>query len=84
MGLSPLKMADLVIHSTTKYLGGHSDIMWAVVGSREHIENIFHRKVHFGGSADPHNCYLLERGMRTLHVRMPKICSNSAELAKRL
>ena len=85
-GCQPLSMgADLVIHSTTKYLGGHSDIIGgAVVGSREHIENIFHRKVHFGGSSDPHNCYLLERGMRTLHVRMPKICENAAELAIRL
>ena len=85
-GCQPLSMgADLVIHSTTKYLGGHSDIIGgAVVGSNEHIENIFHRKVHFGGSADPHNCYLLERGMRTLHVRMPKICDNAAELAVRL
>jgi cystathionine beta-lyase/cystathionine gamma-synthase len=85
-GCQPLLFgADLVIHSTTKYLGGHSDIIGgAVVGSREHIENIFHRKVHFGGSADPHNCYLLERGMRTLHVRMPKICENAAELAIRL
>ena len=43
-----------------------------------------HRKVHFGGSADPNSCFLLERGMRTLHVRMPKICDNAAELAKRL
>ena len=85
-GCQPLSMgADLVIHSTTKYLGGHSDIIGgAVVGSREHIENIFHRKVHFGGSSDPHNCYLLERGMRTLHVRMPTICENAAELAIRL
>ena len=40
-------MGLFAIHSTTKYLGGHSDIIGgAVVGSREHIENIFHRKVH--------------------------------------
>lgn len=76
---------DLVIHSTTKYLGGHSDIIGgAVVGSKELIAQIFPRKVHFGGSPDPHNCYLLERGMRTLHVRMPTICSNAVTLAKRL
>ena len=83
---NPLALgADLVIHSTTKYLGGHSDIIGgAVVGSKEHIENIFHRKVHFGGNADPNSCFLLERGMRTLHVRMPQICSNAAELATRL
>ena len=82
----PLSMGvDLVIHSTTKYLGGHSDIIGgAVVGSKELIAQIFPRKVHFGGSPDPHNCYLLERGMRTLHVRMPTICSNAASLAKRL
>ena len=82
----PLSMGvDLVIHSTTKYLGGHSDIIGgAVVGSKELIAQILPRKVHFGGSPDPHNCYLLERGMRTLHVRMPTICSNAASLAKRL
>jgi len=82
----PLSMGvDLVIHSTTKYLGGHSDIIGgAVVGSKELIAQIFPRKVHFGASPDPHNCYLLERGMRTLHVRMPVLCNNAAELAKRL
>lgn len=82
----PLSMGvDLVIHSTTKYLGGHSDIIGgAVVGSKELIAQIFPRKVHFGGSPDPHNCYLLERGMRTLHVRMPTMCSNAATLAQRL
>ncbi|MFL2948814.1 MAG: trans-sulfuration enzyme family protein [Candidatus Poseidoniaceae archaeon] len=82
----PLTMGvDLVIHSTTKYLGGHSDIIGgAVVGSKELIAQIFPRKVHFGGSPDPHNCYLLERGMRTLHVRMPTLCNNAATLAKRL
>jgi cystathionine beta-lyase/cystathionine gamma-synthase len=82
----PLSMGvDLVIHSTTKYLGGHSDIIGgAVVGSKELIAQIFPRKVHFGASPDPHNCYLLERGMRTLHVRMPVLCNSAAELAKRL
>jgi cystathionine beta-lyase/cystathionine gamma-synthase len=85
-GCQPLSMGvDLVIHSTTKYLGGHSDIIGgAVVGSKELIAQIFPRKVHFGGSPDPHNCYLLERGMRTLHVRMPVLCENAATLAKRL
>ena len=76
---------DLVIHSTTKYLGGHSDLIGgAVVGSKELIAQIFQRKVHFGGSPDPHSCYLLERGMRTLDVRMPRICENAATIAQRL
>jgi len=82
----PLSMGvDLVIHSTTKYLGGHSDLIGgAVVGSKELIAKIFMGRVHFGGSPDPHNCYLLERGMRTLHARMPLLTSNAATLAQRL
>ena len=85
-GCQPLTMGvDLVIHSTTKYLGGHSDIIGgAVVGSKELIAQIFKRKIHFGGSPDPHACYLLERGMRTLDVRMPRICANAAAIAQRL
>ena len=85
-GCKPLTMGvDLVIHSTTKYLGGHSDIIGgAVVGSKDLIAQIFIRKVHFGGSPDPHACYLLERGMRTLDVRMPRICQNAETLAQRL
>jgi len=83
---TPLAMgADLVIHSTTKYLGGHSDIIGgAVIGSKQLISEIFQRKVHFGACPDPHNCYLLERGMRTLDVRMPRICENAATIASRL
>jgi len=85
-GCQPITMgADLVIHSTTKYLGGHSDIVGgAVVGSADLISAMFIKKVHFGGSPDPHNCYLLERGIRTLAARMPIHCSNAAEIAKRL
>jgi cystathionine beta-lyase/cystathionine gamma-synthase len=76
---------DLVIHSGTKYLGGHSDLIAGLVaGKKELIAQIFPKKVHFGGAADPHMCYLLERGMRTLHVRMPTHTSNAEELAKRL
>ncbi|MDP6864537.1 MAG: aminotransferase class I/II-fold pyridoxal phosphate-dependent enzyme [Candidatus Poseidoniaceae archaeon] len=85
-GCQPISMgADLVIHSTTKYLGGHSDIIGgAVVGRADLISQMFIKKVHFGGSPDPHNCYLLERGMRTLAIRMPVHCSNAATIAKRL
>jgi cystathionine beta-lyase/cystathionine gamma-synthase len=76
---------DLVIHSGTKYLGGHSDLIAGiVVGSKELVSEIFSKKVHLGGAADPHMCYLLERGMRTLHARMPIHAANSAELASRL
>ncbi len=82
----PIEMGcDLVIHSTTKYLGGHSDIVGgAVVGRADLIAQMFPKKVHFGGAPDPHACYLLERGMKTLHVRMPMHTANAAELAHRL
>ena len=82
----PIEMGcDLVIHSTTKYLSGHSDIVGgAVVGRKDLIAELFPKKVHFGGSPDPHACYLLERGMRTLSARMPIHCANAAEIAKRL
>ena len=85
-GCQPIEMGcDLVIHSTTKYLGGHSDIVGgAVVGRKDLIAELFPKKVHFGGAPDPHACYLLERGMRTLSARMPIHCSNAAEIAKRL
>ena len=76
---------DLVIHSGTKYLGGHSDLIAGlVVGREDLVAEIFPKKVHFGGAADPHMCYMLERGMRTLHARMPIHTANAAELALRL
>ena len=85
-GCQPIEMGcDLVIHSTTKYLGGHSDIVGgAVVGRKDLLATLFPKKVHFGGAPDPHACYLLERGMRTLSARMPIHCSNAAEIANRL
>ena len=76
---------DLVIHSGTKYLGGHSDLIAGlVVGREDLVAEIFPKKVHFGGAADPHMCYMLERGMRTLHARMPIHTSNAADIATRL
>jgi cystathionine beta-lyase/cystathionine gamma-synthase len=85
-GCNPVKHGfDLVIHSGTKYLGGHSDLIAGfVAGKKDLVAKLFPKKVHFGGAADPHMCYLLERGMRTLHARMPIHTSNAAELAKRL
>ena len=85
-GCNPISMGfDLVIHSGTKYLGGHSDLIAGiVVGRKDLVAEIFSKKVHLGGAADPHMCYLLERGMNTLHARMPIHSANSAELARRL
>jgi len=85
-GCQPISLGcDIVIHSTTKYLGGHSDIVGgAVVGRKDLIADLFPKKIHFGGSPDPHACYLLERGMRTLSARMPIHCANASDIARRL
>jgi len=82
----PISMGfDLVINSGTKYLNGHTDLTAGiVVGKEELIRDVFHLKSRFGGAADPQMCYLLERGMRTLHARMPIHTSNAAELARRM
>ena len=82
----PISMGfDLVINSGTKFLNGHTDLTAGIVVGREDlIKEVFHFKSRFGGAADPQMCYLLERGMRTLHARMPIHASNAAELARRL
>jgi len=62
---------DLSIHSCSKYLNGHSDIVaGAVIGRSELIDRIARKLAHFGGSLDPHACFLLYRGMKTLAVRV--------------
>lgn len=62
---------DLVLHSCTKYLNGHHDIVaGAVVGSAEWVGRIRHQLNHLGGSLDPHACFLLHRGLKTLAVRV--------------
>jgi cystathionine beta-lyase/cystathionine gamma-synthase len=62
---------DLAVHSATKYLNGHSDIVGgAVVGSVELIGRITHKMNHLGGSMDPHAAFLLQRGLKTLALRV--------------
>ncbi|TLY80124.1 MAG: aminotransferase class I/II-fold pyridoxal phosphate-dependent enzyme [Gammaproteobacteria bacterium] len=62
---------DLAIHSATKYLNGHADIVGgAVAGSAQQIERITHRLNHLGGSMDPHAVFLLNRGLKTLALRV--------------
>lgn len=73
---------DLSIHSCTKYLNGHSDIAaGAVIGRRSLIEKIRPKLNHFGGSLDPHACFLLHRGMKTLAVRMTQHNASALEIA---
>jgi cystathionine beta-lyase/cystathionine gamma-synthase len=62
---------DLVVHSATKYLNGHADIVaGAVAGSAALIERIRHKANHLGGSLDPHAAFLLNRGLKTLALRV--------------
>jgi cystathionine beta-lyase/cystathionine gamma-synthase len=62
---------DLSLHSCTKYLNGHSDIVaGAVIGPTRLIDEIRRTLNHLGGSLDPHACFLLHRGVKTLGVRM--------------
>jgi cystathionine beta-lyase/cystathionine gamma-synthase len=74
---------DMVVHSATKYLNGHSDIIaGAVVGSRHWMERIRHFVIYLGGSMDPGAAYLLIRGLKTLGVRVERQCANALAVAK--
>jgi cystathionine beta-lyase/cystathionine gamma-synthase len=76
---------DLVLHSCTKYMNGHSDIVaGAVMGSQTWIDRITHRLNHLGGSLDPHACFLLDRGLKTLVLRVRHQCASALEIGRRL
>ncbi|TDC89080.1 aminotransferase class I/II-fold pyridoxal phosphate-dependent enzyme [Saccharopolyspora aridisoli] len=74
---------DLVLHSATKYLNGHSDIVaGAIVGGAEHVERTRTTANHFGGSLDPHAGFLLARGLKTLALRVRAQNENALRLAE--
>ncbi len=74
---------DLIIHSATKYLGGHSDLIaGAVCGSRKAIEGIRGMMKLYGPSIDPHTAWLLNRGLRTLGLRVRQQNAQALELAR--
>ncbi len=76
---------DISIHSATKYLGGHSDILaGAVAGSKEHIDKIFQKGINFGGNLSDFMCYLLERSIKTLALRIEKHNKNAQIIAEYL
>ncbi len=80
----PIQMGfDLVVHSATKYLNGHSDIVaGVVVGSRQRTEPVRQLMKHLGGSLDPHACFLFERGLKTLVLRVERQNDNALRLAR--
>lgn len=74
---------DVVVHSASKYLNGHSDLIAGVAaGPRKLIDQIWPRLLNYGGSLDPHACFLLERGLKTLAVRMRAHEESATALAK--
>ena len=74
---------DLSLHSCTKYLNGHSDIVaGAVIGSAPWIDRVKRKLDHLGGSLDPHACFLLHRGMKTLAVRVKQQNQSALQIAQ--
>ncbi len=76
---------DIVIHSATKYMGGHSDILaGTVISSREYMEKIFHMAKNFGGSLSDYTVWLLERSIKTMGIRVKAQNENAMKLAEYL
>lgn len=75
--------ADFVVHSMTKFLNGHADVVAGIVVLKNLDEYGFFRKMsnHIGGVIDPFNAFLVHRGLKTLEIRMQKHCENALKVA---
>jgi methionine-gamma-lyase len=82
--LKPINLGiDVVVHSATKYLGGHNDVTAGIVcSSKEFIQNLKRNRKIFGGTLDPAAAWLLLRGLKTLALRMEKHNQNGFQIAK--
>ncbi|QDA60915.1 cystathionine gamma-synthase [Hymenobacter jejuensis] len=84
---TPLDLgADLVVYSLTKYMGGHSDV---VMGAIVLKDDELHERLRFlqnacGGTPGPQDCFLVLRGLKTLHIRMQRHCENGRAIAEYL
>lgn len=81
----PLELgADIVVHSTTKYIGGHSDVIGGavVVADAKRMEPIRFYQNAAGGVPGPFDCFLTQRGLKTLEIRMQKHCENALRVAR--
>ncbi|MEO6295236.1 MAG: aminotransferase class I/II-fold pyridoxal phosphate-dependent enzyme [Candidatus Limnocylindria bacterium] len=83
---NPLSLgADLVVHSTTKYIGGHSDFMGgAIIGSAARVADARRIVINAGGNASPFEAFLALRGLKTLALRMERHSSNALAVARAL
>jgi len=82
---NPLDLgADLVLHSATKYLGGHSDVILGAVitKSKKLAERLHYIQNAVGAVPGPQDCFLILRGIKTLHIRVERACSNAKKIAK--
>ncbi len=82
---NPLDLgADIVMHSVTKYLGGHSDVIQGclVMNDKELREQLYFIQKSCGAVPGPMDCFLVLRGIKTLHVRMQRHCENGEKIAK--
>ena len=86
MASNPLQQgADMVVHSATKYINGHSDVIaGAAVGSRADIDAMYDLMVRYGSCIDPMGAWLIARGLRTLTLRYERQCATAKLLAGRL
>lgn len=74
---------DLIMHSATKYFGGHSDICaGAIAGSKEHMDRIWNVSKNLGGSLSDFTVWMLERSMKTMGLRVKKQTKNAGKMAK--
>jgi len=74
---------DLIVHSATKYLNGHNDIVAGVVAGRAALVGAIKRTAdHLGGALDPHACFLLQRGLKTLALRVRHQSQSALALAR--
>ncbi|MGB0524960.1 MAG: cystathionine gamma-synthase [Flammeovirgaceae bacterium] len=84
---NPLDLgADIVLHSVTKYLGGHSDtVMGAVITNSDELgEQFAFLQNSCGGVPGPQDCFLVLRGIKTLHIRIDRHCANAQKIAEYL
>ncbi|WP_271784761.1 trans-sulfuration enzyme family protein [Aquimarina algiphila] len=81
---NPIELGiDIVLHSATKYLGGHSDILaGAVISSEKNMDQIFQVAKNFGGSLSDFTVWMLERSIKTLGIRVKQQNKNALKLAK--
>ncbi|MCC6509740.1 MAG: aminotransferase class I/II-fold pyridoxal phosphate-dependent enzyme [Pirellulaceae bacterium] len=84
LNLRPIEYGvDYVLHSATKYLGGHNDLLAGVIsGTREKLESVRQLRGVMGGINSPHNLYLLQRGLKTFQLRMQRHNENGQAIAE--